>query len=83
MCCQNIEIMKSQKNEKQLELLIVSSCLDRKRKVINLIEGLEWHLKIIKGYKLTKKSCNPQNILNQIKKEESELLQLKQELSRL
>lgn len=74
--------MKTQeKSNKQLELPAVISCLTRKEKVESLIEGLEWHLKILKGYKLTKKSCNPQNILNQIKKEESELLQLKQELN--
>lgn len=70
-----------EKSEKQLELPAVISRLTRKQKVESLIEGLEWHLEILKGYKLTKQSCNPQNILNQIKKEEAELLQLKQELN--
>ena len=70
-----------EKSEKQLELPAVISCLTRKKKVESLIEGLEWHLKILKGYKLTKQSCNPKNILNQIKEEEAELLQLKQELN--
>ena len=54
-----------------------------RQKIQNKIDGLEWHLKILKGYKLTKESCNPQNIINQIKNEEAELLQLKQELSML
>lgn len=57
------------------------SCLTRKQKVESLIEGLEWHLGVLKSYKLTTKSCNPQNILNQIEKEETELGQLKQELN--
>lgn len=57
--------------------------LTRKQKVESLIEGLEWHLKILKGYKLTKQSINPKSIRNQIKKEEAELFQLKQELNSL
>lgn len=45
------------------------------------IEGLDWHLGVLKSYKLTKDSCSPKYIKNCIEAEEKELVELKKKLA--
>jgi len=52
-----------------------------KEKILSQIEGLEWHLSVLRGYKLTKNSCSPKSIKRWIEEDEKELESLKKLLA--